>query len=120
MSHTLSLQLSLTDLDALAVAAGRCGALVLGAGAYRLFEGKEAIQGVGVQLEGWNFPVIVCSDGSIKYDNMEGAWGAPERLHDLVAYYGLEAARSAALRAGHSCYESISDGALVLTVQMGV
>lgn len=118
MSHTLSLQLSVTDLEALQAACPRVGAQYLGAGVWSHY--SKTCEGYGLKLAGWRYPVVIDQAGGVHYDNFEGRWGKIQRLNDLVAYYGLEAARSQAVMAGHSCYETIQDGELVLTVQVGV
>lgn len=89
MSHTSEIETKMKDAAALREA---CIALGLPAPTenttVRLFDGTE-IRGTSVRLQGWQYPIAIQADGSVKYDNYEGRWGKIERLNELRQQYAL-------------------------------
>jgi len=84
-------------------------------GEIRLFD--RLAQGIGVQLDGWRFPVCIESDGNLLYDNFGGFWGLPEKLDQFQQAYAVEKAKLEARKQGYTCQESLlADGSIRLNV----
>lgn len=118
MSHTMNITLELKDHDALIAACDRLGCPLLLHGTHHLFASDEI--GVGVMLQDWRYPVIVKDNGTVAYDNYNGAWGDMSRLNELKAYYGIEKAKIEARRAGHSVYESVDEKTQDLVLRISI
>jgi len=103
MSHTMNIELELHDMDALTEACNKLG-LQMKSGVHKLYSTEE--EGIAIQLNGWQYPVVVKSDGTIAYDNYNGRWGDISKLYELKAHYGLEKAKIEARKKGYSFYES--------------
>ena len=71
-------------------------------------------------LPDWRFPVIVKNNGTVAFDNYNGAWGNVSRLNELKAYYGIEKAKIEARRAGHSVYESVDEQTNDLVLRISI
>jgi hypothetical protein len=87
-------QIEFRNKDALIAAVQRLGWRVLGEGSYKLFSSTEI--GLGIQIPGWEYPVIVKGNGTIAFDDYNGCWGNRADIEKLRAKYALEAARLAA------------------------
>lgn len=96
MSHTMNIEVEVTDRSALEAACQRAGATLLVGTEHKLFGGIE--NGIGVQLPGWGFPVVFTPAGQAKYDNYGGRWGGHDKLTNLLACYGCEKAKIEATR----------------------
>jgi len=117
MSHTMNIKIELHDRAALEAACQRLG-LSFTEGTHKLYATNE--NGIGIKLPGWQYPIVVKSDGTIAYDNYNGHWGKIEELNKLRAYYGLEKAKIEARKKGYSVYETQDqEGNLVLRIQVG-
>lgn len=88
MSHTVKVNVELKNLNAVSLAAQAMGAQILGKGTHRLFNTTEV--GLGIQLKGWRFPLVVHEDGTVAFDDYNGAWGDRSNLEILKANYALE------------------------------
>lgn len=117
MSHTMNIKTELKDVAALAEACKRLG-LKTQYGKVRLYGSQET--GAGVFLPGWNYPIVVTDDGTVKYDNYGGRWGNIEELHKLEAYYGLEKAKLEAWKQGYTVTEGYDENAHELTLIVNV
>lgn len=118
MSHTMNIKTQLTDVEALKRACVRVGARELGLDTFKLY--KTHSEGRGVQLAGWNYPIVIKADGTIDYDNYNGAWGDERRLHELEAAYSLEKAIYDAWALGYRTVEGTDkDGNLTLEIETG-
>jgi hypothetical protein len=65
---------------------------------------------------------VVCdtTTGQVRYDNYGGHWGEQSQLNRLLQAYSVEKARLEARRRGHTVTEqSLSDGSIKLTIQVG-
>jgi len=73
-------------------------------------------------LPDWRYPVVCnAATGEVRYDNYGGRWGDQARLNEFLQRYALEKARLEARRRGHTITEqSLSDGSIKLTIQVGV
>ncbi len=103
MSHTVKVKkLEIKDIKAIQKAAERVGGKVLNAGErrrYQLFSSTH--EGVGVQLPGWNYPIVVDTDtGEVFYDNYNGQWGNPQQLDAFAQAYTVEKAKVEAMLHG--------------------
>lgn len=78
--------------------------------------------GIEVKLPGWRYPACIKEDGSITYDNYNGAWGAQEEMNKFTAHYGLEKAKVEARRQGFEIFEGVyqegQDAGLELTINV--
>jgi hypothetical protein len=91
MSHTMNIQVEVTDREALAAACLKTGATLLQETEVKLFDG-QAYNGLAVALPGWTFPVVFQENGQAAYDNYNGQWGKEAVLMELIANYGCEKA----------------------------
>jgi hypothetical protein len=67
-------------------------------------------------------PTLLCNTatGSIRFDNYEGRWGDPKQVDRLLQAYAVERARLEARKRGHQVVEqSLADGSIKLTIQIG-
>jgi hypothetical protein len=101
MSHTVRVQIEFRNHEALLTAIQRLNWHVLGEGSYELFSSTEA--GLGIQIPGWRYPVVIKGDGTIAFDDYNGRWGNRADIEKLRAEYALEAARLAAEAQGWYC-----------------
>ena len=115
MSHTFTIKTKITDIQAIQSACQRLKLPKPSQGEVRLFD--RVAQGIGVQLEGWRFPVCIESDGNLLYDNFGGFWGLPEQLDLFQQAYAVCKATLEARRQGFTCQESVmADGSIRLNV----
>ncbi len=98
MSHTVRVKIEIRDMEALAAAVADLGGRVLGKGEHRLYQGP--VRGLGIQLPGWSYPVVLESSGQIAYDDYHGHWGDVRDLDRLRERYAIRAAEAAAVRLG--------------------
>jgi hypothetical protein len=115
MSHTVTIKSVITDPAAIQAACHRLKLPQPIKGEVILFDRKA--QGIGVQLEGWRFPICIESDGNLLFDNFGGFWGNPERLDQFQQMYAVEKAKLEARKQGYQCSESVlADGSIRLQV----
>jgi len=105
MSHTMNIQIELNDCDALITACERLN-IKVEKGKHQLHQTTE--EGLAVYLPNWKYPAIVKSNGSVAYDNYNGAWGDMKELSKLQAYYGVEKAKTEARKKGYSVFETFN------------
>jgi hypothetical protein len=119
MSHIVTINTEIRDHDAVAAACRRLGLPEPVHGTAILFEGQTT--GLLVKLPGWLYPVVCdTTTGTLRYDNYQGLWGKPEQLDRLLQSYAVEKARIEARKRGHQVVEqSLSDGSIKLTIQVG-
>jgi hypothetical protein len=94
MSHTVRVQIEFRNREALLAAVQRLNWRVLGEGSYKLFSSTE--NGLGIQIPGWKYPIIIKDNGTVAFDDYNGQWGNRADIEKLRAEYALEAARLAA------------------------
>ena len=115
MSHTVTIKTQIRDIQAIQAACLRLKLPQPTQGEVRLFD--RVAQGIGVQLEGWRFPVCIEADGNLLFDNFGGFWGLPDKLDQFQQAYAVEKAKLEARKQGYSCQESIlADGSIRLNV----
>ena len=119
VSHTLTIKTEIRDFAALSATCRRLKLAQPTQGEVRLFD--RVATGIGVQLDGWRFPVCIEIDGNLLFDNFGGFWGNPENLGEFQQIYAIEKATIEARKQGHSCQESLqTDGSIHLFVTLGV
>lgn len=134
MSHTVTVKVEMKDTEAIQDAIDRmdgahfvkpggknrkyeqAGSLDEAKGRHQIYSGS--FEGVGVQLPGWHYPVIINTEtGEVKYDNYNGHWGPQENLDELVQMYSVEKARVEALLHGLTVQEEeLENGDIKLTI----
>ncbi len=119
MSHIVTVQIQVTDLDAIRSACRRLQLKEPVHGRAVLFETE--VEGILVALPEWIYPVVCVLDtGELKYDNFQNAWGDEKHLRRFVQMYGVEKASIEARRKGYSVVEQpLGDGSVKLTVNVG-
>ena len=119
MSHIVTIQVEIRDLDAIKSACRRLNLKEPVHGKTTLFETE--VEGVLVELQDWIFPICcVLKTGELKYDNFSGAWGEQKYLDRFVQTYCIEKATLEARRKGYGVVEQqLSDGSVKLTVNIG-
>jgi hypothetical protein len=88
MSHTVTIDVKFKNQEAAVRAASEIKAHVLGEGTHRLYGSSHT--GLGIQFEGWQYPVIIDKDGKIFYDNYGGSWGSPAELEKFQELYAMK------------------------------
>jgi hypothetical protein len=119
VSHVVSIQTRVYDPATLAVACARLNLPPPAAGRAHLFSGEAA--GLLVQLPGWQYPVVIdTADGTVRFDNFEGAWGDPQHLRRLLQVYAVEKAKLEARKKGYAVTEqALEDGSIKLQIVEG-
>ena len=119
MSHIVTIQVEVHDLDAIRSACRRLNLKEPVHGKATLFETE--VEGVLVMLPEWVFPIVcVLETGAVKYDNFQGAWGEEKHLDRFVQTYCIEKATLEARKKGYSVMEQeLADGSIKLTVNAG-
>lgn len=85
MSHTVTQKSSMKDRKILDRVCAEKGYLVKHDTVVSMFGASE--RGTSIQLPGWRYPICVAADGTVRYDNYNGAWGKQEVLSDLMTAY---------------------------------
>jgi len=122
MSKILVLKdIKLTDLEILADVCRQMGGTILEGRSFKFFSGVAA--GTGIQLENWQYPLVIDHNGSILYDNYSGKWGNIEQLHELIDRYQVTRAKKVAEELGCTCgigqgIESLDNGAIYLEMEV--
>ena len=118
MSHTVTIKSKITDLAAIQSACQRLKLPQPTQGEVRLFD--RVATGIGVQLDGWRFPICVEPDGNLLFDHFGGFWGVPEKLDQFQQAYAVEKAKLEARKQGYQYSESVmADGSIRLNVLVG-
>jgi len=119
VSHIVTIQAEVRDLEAVAAACRRLGLPAPVRGAVELYSGEA--EGLLVELPGWRYPAVVdAAAGRVRYDNYGGAWGEQAHLDRLLQAYAVEKARIEARKRGHAVAEHIlADGSVRLTIEVG-
>lgn len=110
-SHTVRVDVQLSNVDALTLAVERLGGRCIGLGKHRLF-GSNYADGFGVQLSGWRAPIVVDAGGALLVDT----WGNEANATTLEALrgeYAISAAELAARSLGWICERTAAGSLLV-------
>ena len=119
MSHIVSIQTEVRDPAAIRSACDRLKLPEPVFGATKLF--TNSANGWAVRLNEWRYPVVAdVNTGKLAYDNYGGRWGKQNRLDEFLQTYAVEKARREAHLKSHSVTEqTLDDGSIRLTVQVG-
>ncbi|MBI3832184.1 MAG: hypothetical protein HY291_21865 [Planctomycetes bacterium] len=115
MSHIATVQVRLRDLPILAEVCGHLGVPCdLGAREVKLYSGRVQAA-ASFQLKDWRYPVAVLADGTVQFDNFNGAWGTRAALDRVLRTYSERVAVRQAQRMGMAVRrEEREDGSVVL------
>ena len=119
MSHIVRIQTEVRDATAVIAACRRRQLAEPVAGKHRLYSSE--VEGLAVSLPDWSYPAVCkLETGEVLYDNFGGRWGAQRELDGFIQAYAVEKARIEARKRGHTITEqSLADGSIKLTVQIG-
>ena len=119
MSHIVRIQTEVRDATAVFAACRRRQLAEPIAGKHRLYSSE--VEGLAVSLRDWSYPAVCkVETGEVLYDNFGGRWGAQRELDQFMQAYAVEKARIEARKRGHTITEqSLADGSIKLTVQVG-
>jgi len=117
MSHTVNIDIKMDDMTALKAACKRLG-LTMKDGTHKLYGSTET--GIGINLKGWTYPVVLKKDGTVSYDNYNGSWGKQKELDALKQIYGVEKAKKEARKKGYMVSEkkNAKTGEIKLTINL--
>jgi hypothetical protein len=118
VSHIVQIQTQVRDLEAVRAACRRLNLPEPIPGTVKLF--SNTVQGLAVQLPGWNYPVVCqLSSGQLQYDDYGGRWGEKSQLDRFLQAYAVERAKLEARKQGHSVTEQpLTDGSIKLTIRV--
>lgn len=119
MSHVVQIQTEIRDPLGMRAACSRLSLAEPTFGEAKLF--STSAVGWAVRLPDWRFP-IVCdvTTAKIAFDNFSGRWGDQKHLDLFLQGYAVSKAQIEARRHGHTLTEqSLSDGSIRLTIQVG-
>ncbi len=88
-------------------------------GMHKLYGG--AVEGIGILLKGWQYPVIVNpKTGEVSYDNFGGSWGNQDEIDGLVQGYCVEKTKMEAMAKNFQMAqeETLDDGTVELTYRV--
>ena len=119
MSHIVRIQTEVRDAAAVFAACRRRQLAEPVAGKHLLFGGE--VEGLAVRLREWTYPAVCqLETGEVQFDNFGGRWGEQRELDQFMQAYAVEKARIEARKRGHTVTEqSLTDGSIKLTVQIG-
>ena len=119
MSHIVTIQTEIRDLNALQLACRRNALDDPVLGTTTLFSAE--VTGYLVMLPRWRYPVACKTEtGEVLYDNYEGAWGEQSHLDSLMQSYAVEKASLEARRQGYTVTEqSLNDGSVKISIEVG-
>ena len=118
-SHIVQIATEVRDPQAVALACRRLGLPEPVYGTAALYSGEAA--GLLVKLPGWLYPTVFdTATGQTRFDNCEGSWGDPKHFDAFLQAYACEKAKLEARKRGRSVVEqTLGDGSIKLTVQVG-
>ncbi len=119
MSHIVTIKTEVRDHAAVSAACRRLELPSPINGTAQLFTGQAT--GLIVRLPDWTYPLVIdTTNGQLRYDNYNGAWGDQAHLDRFLQLYAVERARIEARRKGHQVTEqSLADGSIKLTIRVG-
>lgn len=119
MSHIVTIQTTIRDLEAIRLATRRLKLSEPTYGKFRLF--NESKTGWSIELRDWRYPVVAnLESGRLDFDNYGGRWGRQQELDQFLQRYAVEAAVLQARKQGHTTTEqTLADGSIKLLIQVG-
>jgi len=55
--------------------------------------GSQKAEGIGIMLEGWDYPIVINAESKPQYDSYGCRAGTSHEIDELVAYYSCEKAK---------------------------
>lgn len=92
ISHTTTVDIKFKNKEAVVKAATLLNATILGEGTHRLFSSNET--GLALKLPSWHYPMVIHQDGTVAFDNYNGAWGNIKDLDRFKELYATEAVKA--------------------------
>ena len=119
MSHIVTIKTEVHDHAAVSAACRRLELPLPVLGTAQLFSGEAA--GLIVRLNDWTYPLVIdTTNGQVRYDNYNRAWGDQGHLDRFLQIYAVEKARIEARMKGHQVTEqTLPDGSIKLTIRVG-
>ena len=119
MSHIVTIQTEVRDVNAIRAACGRLSLPEPVYGEAKLFN-RSAV-GWAVALTEWRYPVVCDTENAeVSFDNFGGRWGEQKHLDRFLQMYAVEKATIEARKQGHSVLEQqLQDGSIKLTIAVG-
>ena len=119
MSHVVTVQTELRDLEAIRQATRRLQLPEPTFGEVQLFSERKT--GWAIQLRDWRYPVVAnLESGRVDFDNYGGRWGKQQELDQFLQRYAVERATIVARKQGHTTTEqTLVDGSIKLLIQVG-
>lgn len=112
MSETRKVLVEFRDKEALGRAVSALGGSVIGEGSHAFYVGpghnNPPVEGFGMSLPGWTYPVVLGNDGALHYDDYKGMWGNVADIERLGHEYTMQVAETQAQAMGYYS-ERISD-----------
>jgi len=109
MSHTTKCNLTVTNEAAVLRAAEVLQLRVRAGREHKLYDGTR-VQGVAVDLPGWQYPAIFnTKTGTIYYDNYNGGWGQQLELDKFIQRYTVEALTEEAINKQYSIQQTVAE-----------
>ena len=116
MSHVVVLEISVKDKAGIEKTCEKLSLPQPQEGTHRVY--SKQIEGLGVQLPGWVYPVVIQENGKVKYDNYNGAWGKQVHLDKFVQTYAGEVTKKELTSQGFFVSECVKeDGSLRLVAE---
>lgn len=119
MSHIVEIKTQVRDPSAVAATCRRLSLPEPRHDCFQVFNARAT--GLGVQLPDWSYPVVFdTANGTVQFDNFNGVWGKQAELDRFLQIYAVEKASMEARKRGHSvCEQTLEDGSIKLTIQVG-
>ena len=116
MSHLVTIDTKLHDVAALQAACQRMKLEAPTWGTATLYSGDA--NGLLVKLPEWLYPAVIDPlNGTVRYDNYNGAWGDQGHLDKLLQLYTVEKTKLEARKRGHIVHEQqLQDGSIKLQI----
>lgn len=117
MSHTLEVKTKFTDPAAIAATCREMGLEAPTARGNVSLYAETVKDAIAVTLPGWNYPLAIQADGTAKFDNYGGSWGAQKHLDRFTQLYAANKATLAAQKMGlRAVRQTLPNGSLKIVV----
>ena len=102
MSHTVHIDVELSDEECLKKACNRCGAIFKTNDEVTFYDGSVRT-GLSVKLKGWKYPIVL-NDSNVYMDDY-ASWSCMDTFYELKTYYGIEKVKKLARIKGYTSKE---------------
>jgi len=119
MSHIVTIETRLHDVNAITAACQRLSLPQPVEGKAKLYSGEAS--GLLVHLPEWLYPIVIDTlTGLVRYDNYNGLWGEQVQLDRFLQLYAVEKCRTEARKKGYGLSEQTQqDGSIKLQIIEG-